>query len=72
VTSGWAWVLFGAGNAAWIAPLDLWYHFSHKTTMTAKMHTLLFHSWAAQFIVPGVAFLLIWFIVHEIIYHPHG
>lgn len=72
MTAGWAWILLLAGNAAWITPYDLWLHFSRKTTMTSKMHYLIFHSWAAQFIIPGVAFLLLWFIVHEIIYHPRG
>jgi hypothetical protein len=71
LSAGWAWVLLILGNAAWITPYDMWLHFHHKTTMTSKMHYLIFESQWAQFIIPGVAALTIWFIVHEIKYHPH-
>lgn len=72
MTPAWGWFLIVVGNAAWITPYDLWLHFTHRHTLTRQMHDWIFHSWAAQFIIPGVLFLLAWFVVHEIIYHPKG
>jgi len=72
VTAAWGWLIFLVGNIAWITPFDLWLHFTGRHTLTRQMHDWIFHSQNAQFIIPGAAALLIWFIVHEIIYHPHG
>lgn len=72
MTATWAWFVLLAGNIAWIVPVDLWLHFTHRHTMTRQMHDWVYLTPAAQFIIPGAIALLAWFIVHEATYHPHG
>ena len=72
MTAAWGWLVILLGNVLGITGYDLWLHFTGRHTLTRQMHDWVFHSQAAQFIIPGVAAFLIWFTVHEIIYHPKG
>lgn len=70
--AAWGWVGIGVANLLGIAGLDAWLISTGRHSLTRQMHDWVFQTQWAQLIIPLAAGLLIWFIVHEIIYHPHG
>lgn len=72
MTAAAAWYVLGGLVVGWVVPVDLWLHYTGRHTMTRQMHDWIYLTPAAQFIIPAAVALVVWFITHEVTYHPHS